>query len=68
MGIRKEYNDAVNALREAQAYASELEPRPGEHIGNDRMERWSAAKRLVDILQIAVDRLARALADGGDRR
>ena len=67
MGIRKEYDDAMNALREARAYADELEPRPNEHISNDRMDRWFAARRLADILQMSVDRLARALADSRDK-
>ena len=38
---KKAYNEAINALREAETYADELEPKPGEQISKDRMERWA---------------------------
>ena len=64
---KKAYNEAINALREAEAYADELEPKPGEQISKDRMERWGAAKQLVEILEDEVGRLARALASSSDK-
>lgn len=64
--VRKEYDDAFRALQEAQAYANGLEPKLGERISNDRVERWMAAKHLVNILQATVDRLAHTLAESGD--
>jgi len=66
MGIRKEYEDALKALREAQAYASRLEPRPGDRTDDDSLKRWMTATQLVGMLQAAVDRLAHKLADTDD--
>lgn len=66
MDIRKEYDEALHALREAQAYADQLEPKPGKSSSAEQNVRWVSAKQLVEILQATVDRLARQLADGDD--
>jgi hypothetical protein len=63
MGIREEFEDALKALREAEAYATSLEPKPGERHDNESLKQWATARQLVAMLQAAVDRLARRLAD-----
>jgi len=63
MDIRAEFEEALKALREAQAYASSLEPRQGERTDDESMRRWVAARQLVAMLEATVDRLARQLAD-----
>ena len=63
MSVRQEYDDTITVLRAAQAYADELEPRIGERIDSDRMQRWSTARQLVQMLQASADRLARELAN-----
>lgn len=66
MDIRKEYDEALHALREAQAYADQLEPKPGKASNAEQNARWVSAKQLVEILQATVDQLARRLADSDE--
>lgn len=66
MDVRKEYEEALAALREAQSYADLLEPRPSEPQDEERGARWVVAKQLVSMLQATVDRLARKLAGSDD--
>jgi len=63
MPVRQEYDETITVLRAAQTYADELEPRIGERIDSDRMQRWSTARQLVQMLQTSTDRLARELAN-----
>ncbi len=58
MPIRQEFDETITVFRAAQTYADELEPRIGERIDSDRMQRWSAARQLVQMLQASTDRLA----------